>query len=332
VRVSVFYPHSLYSAWSVSMGLVDELRRMGHDVSDCGIVPNPEVPLKRSRYPKPEELKDYDLILVSGPEHLRPYIAALYPNFAKVKTKKIAYWHETVNRSDYGQLPYRDINAPFDAVFTPAVQDQELGMSWLPFGVDTGMFFPGACGFCLGTGSDLNNDAEEVETCKHCSGTKVTTQEPPKEYDACFIGLMYQKRIDFLKKNQIENLKIGNVQVVDFNGFNSRLTAQLYANELFKMKVLVNLPSLCEHVVTKVTEAMAAGTAVVTPFMEGVGRENFKMFENGKDLLYYSENPKGLIESLLNDAEFRGRLAMQGCKEVHEKHSLRKRLEVILGD
>jgi hypothetical protein len=346
LKVGCFYPASLYSAWSVSEGLVDELRRMGHDVSPCPIVPEPSLPLRRSLYPQPDELKEYDLVLVSGPEHLQIFLNALYPNFAKARTKKVGWLHETVNRSDYGQLPYRDILALFDTVFTPAIQDTALGFIHLPFGVDTGMFTPGACGVCLGSGKDLDHNAEETVDCRACSGLRIWQKEPPKEHGAVFIGMMYEKRQEWLRQSGIEFFRspdhlpipcdqkklriVQRLGVFGVNGIDLRRSAQLYQQELSATKVLVNLPSLCEHVVTKVYEGLACGAAVVTPFMEGAGRENFKIFETGKHLLYYDNNPKGLIESLLNDDEFRGRIAMQGCKEVHEKHSLRKRLEVIL--
>lgn len=326
MRVACFYPLSIYSAWSVSIGLVDELRRMGHEVFDCPIVPDKKVPLSRSKYPA--ELKDFDLVLVSGPEHLKEFLEALYPNFGRAKARKVAWWHETVRRSDYGKLDYEKINAPYDKVFTPAKQDEEFGMAWLPFGVDLKMFSPGACSRCLGGGDDLDSD----EKCSQCNGTgQFIGEHPYKEYGACFIGLLYPKRQEYLQKMGL-SLTFGSVSVTGIGGVKHRETASLYASELQKMRVLVNLPSLCDHIVTKVFEAMACGTAVVTPVQTtSEGKDNYSLFQNGKHVLYYEENPRGLIESLLNEPDFRKQLATQGCKEVHEKHGLDKRCEVLLG-
>jgi glycosyltransferase involved in cell wall biosynthesis len=141
---------------------------------------------------------------------------------------------------------------------------------------------------------------------------------------------LYEKRQKFLQENKLD-LKIGNVLVQDLDGVNLPKTNELYAQTLRESRVLVNLPSLCSHVVTKVTEAMACGTAVVTPVItQGKEAENFKLFENGKHLQYYEKNPKGMIDSLLNEPEYREEMARRGCEEVHKNHRLELRCATLL--
>jgi glycosyltransferase involved in cell wall biosynthesis len=294
LRVALFYPLSIYSAWSCSQGLHDTLVAMGHDVEDCPIVPDPKLPLSRSKYPK--NLEEFDRVIVSGPEHLHPFLLALYPDFENSNVKTIGWWHETVNRSDYGTLDYKQINRNYDTVFTPAKQDELYGMNWLPFGVDLKMFTPG------------------TEPC----------------FDLGFVGLLYGKRQEWLKTAGIENLRMARVEATGPNGTDVRWSARLLAESYRSFRVFLNLPSLCEHVVTKVYEAMACGVALVTPFQDGPGRENFSIFENGKHLQYYADNPKGIISQLLEAPEYCQKMAKQGMEEVREKHDLKLRCEVLL--
>jgi len=58
---------------------------------------------------------------------------------------------------------------------------------------------------------------------------------------------------------------VGNIQVHDLGGVRVRETALLYADNLRQIKVFVNLPTLSQLAVTKVYEALACGTFLITP-------------------------------------------------------------------
>lgn len=290
MKVAVFYPESLYSAWSVSEGLADELKRGGHEVIAAPIKPE-TTQLSRKAFPSREELESCDRVIVSGPEHLGKFLSALYPDWQQFKVKKVAYLHETIEREDYGKLPIDQLKRIGDILFSPAAQDEDHGLKWLPFGVDTTMF-----------------------DCKFVHWDRL--------HDSMFIGLMYPKRVEFLQKSGLA-LPCMTLQVAG----DVRKSAELYARELCHIRVLVNLPSLCQHLVTKVFEAMACGCAVVTPHM---GNRNFELFENGKNIQYYDNNPKGIIDGLLDNPEYALKMARAGYEEVKARHDLKFRVEALL--
>jgi glycosyltransferase involved in cell wall biosynthesis len=307
MKIAVFYPRSLYSAWSVSEGIVDTLERMGHEVLNCGIDPQ-TTKLSRKDFPSVDELNACDLVLVSGPEHLRNFIIRLYPEWAKVSTKKVGWWHETVERSDYGRLPVEQINSAYDVCFTPAAQDEKYGMKWLPFGVDAGIF----CG-CL--------------MCKGDADGHIGRQK--RDRGAIFVGLLYGPRAEFVKKHGLQTLiKFGACKVEDLDGVNVRKSVELYASELRRSKILVNLPSLCRHAVTKISEGAACGAVVVTHKVEDERNHILKsgvFYESGDQL-------REILSSLLSDDSKREEIALAQCEEVHAHHRLDQRLETILSN
>ena len=70
MKLAVFFPASLFSAWACSYGLVECLRRMGHEVAaigirsaDCDVV-TPSVDFAN-------DIGPIEGIIVSGPEHLK---------------------------------------------------------------------------------------------------------------------------------------------------------------------------------------------------------------------------------------------------------------------
>ncbi len=262
MRIALFYPDSIYSAWSLSRGLLDELGRMGHEVIDCGMKPDLPLPHLSDRYPSFDELNGVDRIIVSGPEHLRGFITALYPTWDEIKPKVVGWLHETMSREDYGTLPVDAIKRFCPILFTPAHQDQQYGFPWLPFGVDTAVFH-GEVNF-------------------------------PREHGTTFIGLMYAKRLDWLRRWGIVP-RIVRAEVKGPDGVLPRETVHCYASELRQSRVLLNLPTLCDHLVTKVFEAMACGCAVVTPInLNTVGAENYSLFQNNVHLFYYEDDPRDL--------------------------------------
>lgn len=221
MKLAVFFPNSLWSAWCVSHGLVNTLRRMGHEVEAVPVAPGA---------PMPNQLADgVEGVILSGPEHLKPS--------KKFSVPSVAWMHETIEREDYGRLNVDAIKRSADVVFCPGIQDEKYGFRFLPFGADTEIFH-----------------ADPLQ---------------PKTRDCAFIGLMYPKRQEFLKKLQPHmngtKLTVGNVQVLEVDGINPRKTAELYALNLRSIKVFVNLPTLSQLAVTKIYEVLACGTALLTP-------------------------------------------------------------------
>jgi hypothetical protein len=303
LRIAYWYPDSTFSAWSIAQGAVNELRRMGHHVRSLGISPQAKN-LDRTKFPSQEELCELDGIIVSGPEYLSPFIASLYPEWHNIKTPKAAWLHETVRREDYGLMNLDPVRRLSDVTFCPAIQDQEYGFGYLPFGVDTEMFRP----------------------------------EPKVDRDIprCFIGMLYPKRRDFLKNlvpymDGIE-VQVGNVQIVEDGVVNQQKTVEAYASVLRRIKVFVNLPTLSQLLVTKVFEVAASGACLVTPRLKGVGERNQELLGDVIQL-YDDASPAelaGLLRSLLNDDQERERLAQRACDEIHKRHGIRQRLQTIL--
>jgi len=301
MKLAVFYPESIYSAWSCSEGLANTFRRMGNDVIKCPINPHGRT-MRRSEFPALDDLRACDAIVLSGMEHFHKHLLALYQDWQKLSVLKLGWFHETQEREDYGQLPLDEIKRTYDIGFTPAAQDEKYGLAWLPFGVDTEVFRP----------SDV-----------------------PPCFDAGFVGLLYGPRQEFLKRTGLaEILRFAKVDATGSGGkpdveWSARLLAESYRS----FRVFVNLPSLCQHVVTKVYEVMACGTALVTPVPVGATDDvmrNFAQFRNAKDLLYYTDTPKLWIEQLLSDHNYREKLAAQGWQEIGANHTLEKRCEVLL--
>ena len=88
MKLACFYPGSLYCARSVSIGLVDTLERMGHEVRAVPIAGTENsirreghaaAQLNQSAYPTSAQLRECEGILLSGPEHMQLELAALYP-------------------------------------------------------------------------------------------------------------------------------------------------------------------------------------------------------------------------------------------------------------
>jgi len=233
MKLAVFFPASLFSAWACSYGLVDCLKRMGHEVTAVPVDPQSAALATKDGA--------FDGVIISGPEHIGTRCHVLDGT-----TPTVAWLHETVEREDYGKLDVEAIKRSADIVFCPAIQDEKHGFRYLPFGVDTKIFKP-------------ERDCEELNDFERPA--------PLKSIDAAFIGLLYPKRQAFLKelKSHGVNLVTGNVQVLELGGINPRKTAELYAENIRKIKVFVNLPTLSQLAVTKIYEVLACGTPVLTP-------------------------------------------------------------------
>lgn len=299
MKLACFYPASVFCAWGVSTGLVDTLRRMGHETVAFPIDAR-TVSLKTDLYPTFEQLRQFDGVVISGPEHIRPHLLALYPEWEHSRVPRVSWMHETVEREDYGKLPIDAIKRLAQVTFCPAVQDEHHGLRWLPFGVDTDVFKP--------------------EPNLHL------------QYDAAFIGLLYPKRVEFLTRLvpllKGINFLVGNVQVQDLSGICVRETAALYAENLRKIKVFVNLPTLSQLAVTKVYEVLACGTFLITPAIA-----EHRNFENIQAHFYNSSSPEALAESirfcLAQDKE-RAAAARECCAQMHHEHRLELRCHTLI--
>lgn len=309
MKLAVFFPASLFSAWACSYGLVDCLRRMGHEVVSVGVDPQSG----KLQPPRGPDLASIDGFIVSGPEHIVKPIEVAYPGWHKKTGRpKVAWLHETIEREDYGKLDVEAIKRSADVIFCPAIQDEKYGFRYLPFGVDTEIFkpYPGcAC-------------------CDYCD----SWESPEKSVDAAFIGLLYPKRQAFLaelKKHGV-NLVTGNVQVLELGGINPRKTAELYAENIRKIKVFVNLPTLSQLAVTKIYEVLACGTMLLTPEvadmrnLEGLPCRTYDGSDPSFAAQRISLNVKAIPEWL------RSKHGEHGVQLIHDKHRLELRCEVLI--
>jgi hypothetical protein len=303
MRLAFWYPDSTFSAWSISAGAVDALCRMGHDVWSCGIVPGSKE-LDASKYPRATDLESMDGIIISSPEHIGKYVRDLYPDWELIRVPKVAWLAETVRREDYGQLDLAPIRRMANVIFSPAIQDEEFGFRFLPFGIDMDVFRPDPV----------------VE----------------RDIDVCFIGLMYPKRQQYLDRIKpyladIE-LKLGNIEIKENGKAHPRKTVLAYAEMLRRIKVFVNLPTLSQLVVTKIYEVAACGACMITPLVKGAGNRNHS-FVGEPVRLYDEDHPAKLVEMvtfLLNNPPEQERISRASSKIMYAEHRLELRLQTIL--
>jgi glycosyltransferase involved in cell wall biosynthesis len=322
MRIAVFYPKDRSAAWSMGGGLPATLRRMGHAVTDGAIRPGAgsaaDIEAARVTMPALEHLRSMDAILISGPEHLIPWLDEIYGKYEwkQLQARKAAWLHESLFREDYS-IQFDQIQPWADEYFFPAVQDAEFcdqesfakGHShWLPFGVDTEVFKP---------------DGFEK-----------------KEWPVAFIGGIYEKRARFLRalsRHAIPPIRIGGV-MIDVMGFQALESAKRLADCYRRTSVFFNLPALSQCLVSKVYEVMACGTFLLTPMLSadrGVAK-NQAAFTSGHHLVYYRSSNLPYVAQLLREwsseekSAEREMIAASGCREAHANHSLENRLKVIM--
>jgi hypothetical protein len=278
------------TAWSCTEGVIQTLRRMGHRVMDCQC--------GMSAGPNLQQLKRADLILLIGLEWFDDVIRIRYDaGWRELKMPKIAWYIESFQRDRDG-FNFNVMREFADAHFFPAIQDAEQNKGeWLPFGVDTEMF-------------------KQVNI--------------PKTHDAAFLGSIYAKRTEFLKRI---DFPITCLPKIDPPHPIQRF--EQLAAAYSSIKVFVNLPAYSRLLVTKVTEVMACGTFLMTPELDrDWARGNMAPFEHGKHLIYYPpENPPeiaGLIKYYLDHEAERQAIARAGYEEILKNHRLELRLEKIL--
>lgn len=243
-------------------------------------------------------LNTLDLILCSGPEWYIDVLKTKYPRVKRnSKTKIVAWYHESAYRDDRN-FYFGSISKEFDINFYPAIQDaEEFAGNFLPFGVDTTIFRP--------------------------SGVE-------KSIDVAFLGSLYGKRSEYIKQIKFPITFIPPV-AADTPEKSSQLIADVYSS----IRIFVNLPSLSQLIVTKVTEVMACNTLVIQPHINhpsAVKNESF--FKDHEDLIYYPpNNPNSIIEILgylnFNPTEI-ARIADNGFKKVTSMFTLELQLKQIL--
>lgn len=364
-KICLLYPGTTTAAWSCSDGIVTTLRKMGYKVLEFprGRADSPKITL--------EAINKADLFLISGLEHLLrvPPLMFLEELFdikdfkmdsnltplervvqiweREIKVPVAVYYHESFVRPDY-TMDFTAMRPFGQEHFFPAVQDAETfdeehfgahgHCHWLPFGVDTDVFRPMPCFSCSGRGFKLLTN----DQCDKCLGSGQA--DPVKTADIAFIGLMYGPRQQFLQRLQphLKDVAIiaGGVQLRDLpdiayaDGIPWEEMARRLASNYRKCKVFFNLPSLSQHLVTKVFEVMACGTFLVTPALEGSAQKNMELFTHNKHLIYYKELNHAFTNQILREflarEKDREAIAMAGMHEVRTKHSLKQRLEQIL--
>lgn len=312
MKIAAFFSDSPFASWGQSRGLPAVLRRMGHDLVDIPVPPAQRVTTSQiAKINKP--IADCELILVSGPEHLRDWINQFYPQWDKLKAPKVGWYHESFHaREDYS-LTYENFRAMFDYHLFPDKDDAEKYKgAWLPLGVDTKMFNSPFCD-CAKRGNSC---------CSNCGSAE------KRDIDCAFIGLMYPKRQRFYEelKPFLKGIPLrvnsGNVVVHGIDGMDVERTAKLMAETYRRIKVFVTFPAVCNVLVAKILESMASGCYLVAP-TQPLELKNYAAYSNAKECAKK-------IREALELAPYREKIARAGCEEVHSNHRLESRLEAIL--
>lgn len=252
MKIAAFYSDSPFAGWVQCEGFVDVLKRMGHEVVAIAVPPVTQITQSLAdKVNRP--IDDCDMVIVSGPEWLRKWIKAFYPNWDTLKCPKVAWYHESFVREDF-TLDYENFESMFDFHFFPDKTDAEKYKGeFLPLGVDTEMF--NLFGF--------------------------SPHAVPRDIEVGFIGLMYPKRAKFVEelKPHLGDIKINYmvacqserglipaIGVWDADGLNIRRSMELLAETYRRIKVFVTFPSLSNVLVAKILESTACGCRLVAPF------------------------------------------------------------------
>jgi glycosyltransferase involved in cell wall biosynthesis len=294
MKIAAFYSDSPFAGWVQAEGFCDVLKRMGHEVVPIAVPPVKQVSrTDAERINKP--IDDAELVIVSGPEHLRAWITTFYPHWSKLKAPKVGWYHESFVREDYS-LDYPNFESMFDFHFFPDRNDaQKYKGEWLPLGVDTEMFKPASA-----INPTVTLAAQSVS--EHDKSMRWTVDERGVHYaeirdiEVGFIGLMYPKRARFVEElNQhLGEIKIQYrcgyqselglrpaIAVYEFDGLNVRRSMELLAEAYRRIKVFVTFPSLSSVLVAKVLESMACGCRLVAP-KQPVALDGYFPYEGAK--------------------------------------------------
>lgn len=325
MKIALFYPDTQFTSWSMSQGIASTLSRLGHSVvagklptGDTGIT-DAYLEAMKASMPTLEVLAAVDLVLVSGPELIVPWLEVIYGKYEwkhSIKAPKIAWYHSPFF-NDGVTINFDHLSYYADEHFFPAIQDAEFfdqeGMakdraSWLPFGVDVDMF-----------------------PCYEKRG--------PHDHPIAHVGIpgdKAQRYMEALGQHEFPPVRVGDVVVRDLEGIDAYETARRLWKNLVEIKVFLNFPGP-NFVEAKLFEVMACGTFVLTPLLtssSGISK-NQALFENGIHWLCYRAANVPHVAKMLREwssdekAEEREKIAQSGSAEVHKNHSLEKRLETI---
>ena len=331
MKIAVLCPQeSPVMSWNMGRGLINTLERMGFETIYVQLPTLREADQKQLDEAKKKSvpihiLKDCDALIVSGPEHIAPWIEAVYERYEwkQLECPTAAWLHESMERDDYN-IDFEPIKWIAKDWFFPAIQDAEKHdqdmfvkdhSHYLPIGVDTNMFrHPSHLGRYGG---------------------------PEAEFPIAFIGGLYPKRIAFLQALSRHNhppIRLGNVTIKDLRGFDNAGSTARYAENLRSIKVFLNLPMLSRMIGSKVFEVLACGGFLLSPQLtaEGGVSKNMAIFETDKHLVYYRSSNLPYVAQLLRDwssdefADRRQAIAEAGFREVVAKHTLEHRLTEML--
>lgn len=327
MKIAFFYPDASFAPWSMGLGLARALERAGHVVLAGKLPVGDGVSLAafdemKAKLPTLEALGDTDLVLVSGPELIVPWLEAVYGKYEwkhSIKGRKLA-WYQSPFFNDQVNINFDYLSYFADEHFFPAVQDVDFfdqeGLAkgrahWLPFGVDTKMFDAG----------------------------KRLDPRVDRRFDLVHIGSFGEKAGKYmgaLSQHEHPPVRVAEVKVVDLEGFLETETAHLLALNLRAVKIFVNFPGP-NYLEAKLLEAMACGAMVLTPLLTAArGTDaNHSMFENGTHWLCYAAGNVPSVARLLRTwasdekAEEREKIAVTGLAEVRMNHSIDMRLETM---
>jgi glycosyltransferase involved in cell wall biosynthesis len=302
MKIAAFYSDSPFAGWVQAEGFADVLKRIGHEVMSIAVPPiNQITQAMADKVNKP--IDDCDMVIVSGPEWLRKWIQAFYPNWSKMKCPKVGWYHESFVREDF-TLNYADYEGMFDFHFFPDRADAEKYKGeFLPLGVDTEIFNSG-------------NTERDIEV--------------------GFIGLMYPKRAQFVQelKSHLGDIEIKYmvacqskrglipaIGVWDADGLNIRRSMELLAETYRRIKVFVTFPSLSNVLVAKVLESMACGCCLVAP------KQPVELFSYQEYVGSYQ--CAEFIREVAEDSHYAKAQAKAGCDYVHKNHRMELRFEQI---
>lgn len=336
MKVAFLYPQDAPNvSWNLGRGIVRTLGRMGHEVLAIQMPTSRPfndsaqenrrfrmmIEEKKRTLPPIAEIGKCDLVVVSGPEHVGPWIEEVYERYEwrQLGIPTAAWMHESCERDDY-TIDFEAIQWMARDWFFPAIQDAERfdqemfakdHSHYLPFGIDPQMFHDGG---------RIKRD----ELGYH-----------GQDFDVSFIGGLYPKRIQYLNalsRHDHPPIHLANCVVQTIDGYDHEAATKLYVEGIRRSKVFFNLPSMSKLLVPRVTEVLACGGFLLTPMLPpegGVGR-NMALIESG--LMYYRPSNVPYVAQLLRDWSApekmgeRDGIAMLGRGEVHQEHTLDRRL------
>jgi hypothetical protein len=250
-------------------------------------------------------------LLVSGPEHLGPWIKQFYKGWDGLKIPKVGWYHESFVREDYS-LNFEDYKPWLDFHFFPDKDDAaKYQGEFLPLGIDTKMFHPGD----LASSGTLDY-ADTHGGPRHCY--------PERDVPCAFIGLMYPKRERFYREvmKHVRGIDMrvcnGTITVSDLDGINVEKSTELLASQYRRIQVFVTFPSLSNVLVAKVLESMASGCILVAP-RQPIELHNYCPYEGTQ------ECAQQIAYALANASPMLGELA---AKEATE-HAMELRFEQL---